>query len=231
MDVAGVDGCPGGWVIAQTQAHRLLHVSISLAPTFRDVLGRTAHCAAVAVDIPIGLSENDRRAADVESRAVLRPFRHSSVFPAPIRPVLNANSYAEANTISERLHRHARKISKQTWMLVPKIADVDRAVTAEDQSRVVEVHPEVCFWAMNGCAPLEHQKRTAAGRAQRLALLADSFAEKLEGIESPARADDDDVLDACAAAWTAARFARGEAQRFPAEPELDARGLRMEIVY
>jgi predicted RNase H-like nuclease len=116
-------------------------------------------------------------------------------------------------------------------MLVPKIAGVDRAVTVEDQSRVIEVHPEICFWAMNGYAPLEHQKRTAAGRAQRLALLADSFAEKLDAIESPARADDDDVLDALVAAWTAARVAYGTAARFPAEPETDARGLRMEIVY
>jgi predicted RNase H-like nuclease len=43
------------------------------------------------------------------------------------------------------------------------------------------------------------------------------------------QAGDDDLLDACAVAWTARRILRGEARRFPDEPMLDPRGLRMEI--
>jgi predicted RNase H-like nuclease len=40
---------------------------------------------------------------------------------------------------------------------------------------------------------------------------------------------EDDILDACACAWSAARIARGEHISLPAEPEFDARGLRMQI--
>ena len=39
------------------------------------------------------------------------------------------------------------------------------------------------------------------------------------------------VACAVAAAWTAARIADGAAQALPEEPELDPRGLRMEMVF
>jgi predicted RNase H-like nuclease len=39
----------------------------------------------------------------------------------------------------------------------------------------------------------------------------------------------DDLLDAAACSWSAARIARGEGRRFPAHPPLDATGIRMEI--
>ncbi len=41
----------------------------------------------------------------------------------------------------------------------------------------------------------------------------------------------DDLLDAVAAAWTARRVVEGIAERLPAEPAMDRRGLRMEIVF
>ncbi|TMG01274.1 MAG: DUF429 domain-containing protein [Chloroflexi bacterium] len=39
----------------------------------------------------------------------------------------------------------------------------------------------------------------------------------------------DDYVDALACAWTALCVARGNARRIPSEPELDERGLRMEM--
>ena len=43
------------------------------------------------------------------------------------------------------------------------------------------------------------------------------------------KAAQDDILEACACAWTARRVLRREAHRFPDEPRTDPRGLRMEI--
>ena len=40
----------------------------------------------------------------------------------------------------------------------------------------------------------------------------------------------DDILDALVALWTAERIARGSAISIPAQPPLDAYGLRMEMV-
>ena len=39
----------------------------------------------------------------------------------------------------------------------------------------------------------------------------------------------DDILDAHAACWTAERILKGEAEQIPPTPEVDAKGLRMEM--
>jgi predicted RNase H-like nuclease len=44
-------------------------------------------------------------------------------------------------------------------------------MTPELQQRVVEVHPEVSFWAMAGKQPMQHKKRRQAGYDERAALL------------------------------------------------------------
>ena len=76
-------------------------------------------------------------------------------------------------------------------------------------------------------------KRTAAGRADREHALAsaDAFGQTVRGIldaPAPAGAKRDDVLDALIGAWTARRRAAGHHVQFGGD--LDARGLRMEII-
>ncbi len=39
----------------------------------------------------------------------------------------------------------------------------------------------------------------------------------------------DDYIDALVAAWTAVCISRGSAQRIPSRPEMDDKGLRMEM--
>ena len=232
MDVAGVDGCPGGWLVVIAAADQSLRLqTILVAPTFEQVLNRTKGCEAIGVDIPIGLSERDRRRPDVEARRVLRPLRHSSVFPSPLRQVLIATSYREACEISQRFHVEKKKISKQTYALMRKIKEVDDLMTPALQNRVHEVHPEVCFWALNGHQPLSDYKRSPAGEQQRRELLARVFANDPAEFDVPISAAQDDIYDACAAAWTANRIARGTQERLPDHPDIDTRGLRMEIVY
>jgi len=41
----------------------------------------------------------------------------------------------------------------------------------------------------------------------------------------------DDVNDAFAALWTATRIFQGKAKRIPDKPEVDSRGLRMEMFF
>jgi predicted RNase H-like nuclease len=104
------------------------------------------------------------------------------------------------------------------------------------QSRVFEIHPELCFWAAAGRRQLSHPKRKAAGFEERRVILE----QALIGVEIPTWREatgllpgvgPDDVRDATVAAWTAWRHARGLCERVPESPELDARGLRMEMVY
>lgn len=232
MQVAGVDGCRAGWLVVNADASGPLRIlDVFIAPTFTELVERTQDCAAVAVDIPIGLMDGEIRQADIEARRLLRPLRASSVFPSPVRAVLGANSYEEACDLS--MQAIGKKLSKQSFAIVPKIREVDDQQSPRLQERVFEVHPEVCFWKLNGEQPMEQPKKTAKGAAARMALLSEAFATDISTVQLPLRKDAglDDLYDACVAAWTAGRVAYGAAERLPPEPPRDSRGLRMEIVY
>lgn len=230
MYVVGVDGCPGGWIVV---AYDEGAGSIEAARhrSFAEVLAAYPDAARIGVDIPIGLGEGVPRRADTEARRVLGP-RRSSVFPAPDRRVVEAATYEEAGRLSRELT--GRGVSVQAFGIYPKVADVDRCLTPALQDRVVEVHPEVCFWALAG-RPMAFPKRTAEGFAERRALLAAEFGvaipERRETARAAPPAGPDDLLDAIVAAWSAWRDALGIAGRLPAVPEVDGRGLRMEMVY
>jgi predicted RNase H-like nuclease len=71
-------------------------------------------------------------------------------------------------------------------------------------------------------------KRTAAGAESRTGAL------RAAGIEPPTYVRGqgyaaNDLLDACAVAWTAARVARGDAETLPAPPETFSDGLPAAI--
>jgi predicted RNase H-like nuclease len=182
---------------------------------------------AVAIDIPIGLPESGSRLADVEARRRVGP-RRNSVFPAPARAVLGATTYAEACARSRQASGKA--LSKQLFNILGKIAEVDALVTPALQERFVEMFPEWSLAVLAG-APMAEPKTTAAGRAERAAVLGVVFGHRELAAhlrQAPPGARVDDVLDAFAGAWTARRLARGCAVRVGGE--VDARGLRMEMV-
>ena len=72
-------------------------------------------------------------------------------------------------------------------------------------------------------------KRTAVGRAERAAALETVFGDIDELARRPLPgAGPDDVLDALIGAWTARRYAARA--HVPLGGELDATGLRMEVI-
>jgi predicted RNase H-like nuclease len=231
MLVAGVDGCPRGWIIAiagVTDGGTLCLQAVVVVPGFKDLLAATQSCAAVAVDIPIGLSNGLPRQADLEARRLLGRPRASSVFPAPLRCLLPSTDYVNACALSYDACGH--KLSLQAYGILAKIRDADDALTPQDQRRVCESHPEVSF-AMLAGHPMISNKKTLPGRLERATLLSTLLGEDVSLRRHPTGADRDDFYDACVLTWTAARIANGTARSLPAQPQLDARGLRMEIVY
>ena len=95
----------------------------------------------------------------------------SSVFPAPARAVLGASDYEDAKRRS--LEATGKKVSVQTFAIVSKIRAVDALLRRDAKARrlVREIHPEVCFWALNGCKPMKHRKKDEAGFRERLDVL------------------------------------------------------------
>ena len=229
MRVVGIDGCRGGWVavLYDTDGPRW---TPRFHPTFVDAISSYPHVSCIGVDMPIGLVERGWRKCDLEARERLG-VRQSSVFNPPDRRLFDIPAHREATARSVELERGG--ISVQTFSILPKIAEVNRAMSPLLQNWIVEVHPEVSFAALAG-GPLAGGKGKSEGFDERAALLSAGL-----GIVIPTRretsarvleADADDVLDALVAAWSAKRMVEGLAERIPAEPEVDSQGLRIEMV-
>lgn len=232
--VVGVDGCRGGWIAAELRPpdHPITFRTLC---TFRDLLDAYPEPTVIGVDVPIGLATGNGRACDRLARKRLGFPRSSSVFSAPDRRILGCTTYDVANATSKRLT--TRGISRQTFGIMPKIAEVDAAMTSRLQQRVIEVHPEVSFRALNHGQAMTHSKKQTAGFMERRALLAAAFphtplpASRPELKAMAGGVPADDVVDAIVAAWSAARFAKGISVSLPDRPEIDSRGLAMIVRY
>jgi predicted RNase H-like nuclease len=87
--LAGVDGCPNGWLVAFLLPVAGM-VRVRILPHFAEVLAAPEAPSVIAVDIPIGLPERvgpGGRAAENAVRPLLG-MRQSSVFSVPSRDAL-----------------------------------------------------------------------------------------------------------------------------------------------
>lgn len=239
--VAGVDGCRAGWVVVRAR----LPARAGVSPGPQSLEGasleaqvvqeveplvaavRAGTMGAVAIDMPIGLLADQPRACDGEARQVLG-HRHSTVFPAPVRPVLAARSYEEACQLSRAAS--GRALSRQAYHLVDRIRVLDELLDTDDGERFVEAHPECAFARLAG-HPLD-SKHSAGGRHQRLGLLRATLGPALDELVDggrPASAPIIDLLDAAALVVTAAHVVAGTEIRLG--QERDPTGKRAQIVY
>ena len=236
--LAGVDGCRSGWVAAFVRpAGEETHLRI--VPRFADVLAAPEAPAIVAVDIPIGLP--DRIGADGRGpERAIRPLlgaRQSSVFSVPPRAAIFALDFGAACTAALAASEPPRKVSKQLFMIAPKIREVDALLRADASyaDRVHEVHPELAFWRLNGDRALDQPKKVKGvcyppGLALRRDLLvAAGLPASAVTAAPPKGAGTDDLLDALACAAIARRLFAGTARPFPDPPGRDAYGLPVAI--
>jgi predicted RNase H-like nuclease len=122
--------------------------------------------------------------------------------------VLEAPTYEEARRVA--VETTGKSISSQAYALRARILEADPLARAD--ARIVEVHPEVSFRELAG-RPLRSSKHTPEGLRERRALLEGAG---LVVPERPRGVPEADLLDAAVAAWSAARYARGEARPLPA---------------
>lgn len=237
--VAGVDGCPAGWVAVLWTADGAHAPRVHVCARFADVLALPEAPRRIAVDMPIGFAERvgpGGRSCDIEARKRLGQ-RQSAVFTVPARDAVMQTDYRDACRVALAHSEPPRMVSKQCFHLFAKMREIDALLTPSLQERIFECHPELAFWAMNGERPLNEPKKVKSrpyepGLALRRRLLRDNgMPEVLLGMlaDLPRGVAADDLLDAAACAWTARRSHLGHARRFPDDPPEDARGLRMEI--
>jgi predicted RNase H-like nuclease len=216
----GLDGFRGGWVAAWIGDDG--DQGFDYSPGLGRLLAMP-HARAM-IDMPIGLKISGHRTCDLRARELVG----AAVFLGARRNLWEFPDQASANRYYWRHEGPRMGVSCQLWNIRDKIREVDEALTPERQATIGEAHPELIFRRLGGALRLGG-KKSAAGREQRIKLLAEQGFVKLSkwltqrygtGIGR------DDLIDACACAIAA----RDSTSRL-GDGEVDSRGLRMEINY
>jgi predicted RNase H-like nuclease len=236
--LVGLDGCRAGWIAAFVQPDGDA-VRLRILPRFGDLLAAPEAPSVIAVDMPIGLPEWTGRGGRSAENAV-RPLlgkRQSSVFSVPARAAVYGDDYGECCARALATSDPPRKVSRQLFMIVPKIREIDLALRGHPLLAACsyEVHPELAFWRLNGGRPLDQPKKVKGrsydpGLALRRRLLVEAgFPAGVVDSVPPRGAGPDDLLDALACAAIARRIHRGVASPLPDPPQRDGYGLPIAI--
>jgi predicted RNase H-like nuclease len=249
--VAGVDGCRGSWLAVFRDADGREPPRLKLFSSFADILRAAEGPARIAVDMPIGLPERTGRGGR-EPEMLVRPHlgeRQSSVFSIPSRSAVYAET-AEFSDLEEwyAAHRRASKVARatsdpprgisiQAFGIFSKIREIDQLLLSRPElsQHVIESHPEVAFWRLNGEMAMSNPKKVRgrvnpAGMAERKDLLVcQGLPPALLETPPPRGVGEDDLLDAAAMLLVAARHAAGKAIPFPDPPGSDGNGIPVAI--
>lgn len=248
MTIAGVDGCKAGWVAV---IRNDTETKAEVFGSFEALLRALPDDAVVAVDMPIGLPEFTARGGR-GPEALVRPLlgpRQSSVFSIPSRAAVHAEAapftdieewyaaHRRASEVARQTSEPPRGVSIQAFGIFSKIREIDALMVArpELRERVIESHPEVAFWRLNGGQAMSLPKKIKGrvnpdGMEERKTLLARCGHDRAFLDQMPPRgAAADDFLDACAMLLIAERHYRGETTSFPSPPGRDAYGIPVAI--
>ena len=231
----GADGCKKGWFTVLLSERNNWKVDI-----FTDIFSlwnKYNDASLILLDIPIGLLETgfEERKCDKKARKLLGAKRASSIFPTPCRAATYTKSYEQASSINKQ--KTGRGLSRQVWNIIPKIREADMLLSRDKlaRSRIREIHPEICFWALAGY-PMKHPKKTEQGFIERRRVLKSVYLH-VDDIISFALSNykrnevvKDDILDALSAAVTGL-LGRKNLNSIPEIPEINSKGLRMEMVF
>lgn len=169
IEAISIDGCHSGWFYVPVIDTK--NWKVGIVKNINELKGEIETSKYTLIDIPIGLRGSGRleRLCDLEARKILTK-RKSSIFPAPHKLSLKCSSYIEACNVN--FINFGRKLSKQSWSIISKIKEVnDFIVNNNFEGKVREIHPEICFWALNRKSEMLYNKKTIEGFQERLKLL------------------------------------------------------------
>lgn len=233
MKTAGIDGCKLGWILISftegEEKYQVIEKTEDLTSIFEEY-------DRIFIDMPIGLEDEEyTRECD---RLLRRTGRRLCFFgfSPPIRPALEAPSYAEANMTS--FEWTEKKLSLQAWNITPKIKLIDSILRKNEslKSTVLESHPELLFQKLNG-GMIFQKKNLKKGIRHRLELLrdqepiADDFFRDIKEEYRRADVGEDDIVDAMVLAYYAKQSEKKGLKTIPTEVEHDSEGLPKAIHY
>ncbi len=228
----GIDGCKGKWLAAALSNQGF---EVKLFDDIKEACRYYAEADSVLLDMPIGLPESPNEIRpEPELRKQLKG-KSSSVFNVPCRQASVELTYLEASRVN--LEVLGKKLSRQTFGIIPKIREVDVFLEQNPRwkNRLVESHPEYCFALLNNGSPILSNKMTREGSLQRLEILSKyypdiflllkAFRLKYPGLTNKT----DDLLDAAALSLVGAIALETGFYSVPAIPYVDGRGIKMQI--
>ena len=225
--IAGVEPCPGGWLVAaaRLQGVTAFPVEPEVMTTFADLLDYRPAFDVIAVHCHLSFPAEDTpggRTCDRQARELLGWPRSGAITSPPSRLLLTTGD----------LDQGARKgLSPISAQMLRRYAEVAEEMQPYRQRQVFEVHPELSFFQLNGDVPMQHAKETPEGVQERRALVE----ARIPGVEAVLEANLPGVelrhlLDAAADMVTARRIAARAVERLPEDPEWDDQGVRMELL-
>ena len=248
MTIAGVDGCKAGWIAVICDG---TGTNARVFGSFAGLLATMPGDAVVAVDMPIGLPDFTTKGGRGPEMLV-RPLlgqRQSSVFSIPSRAAVHAETadftdletwyaaHRRSSEVAMRTSEPPRGVSIQAFGIFSKIREIDALMMARTdlRERVIESHPEVAFWRLNGGQAMSLPKKIKGrvnpdGMEERKSLLARVGHDRSFLDQAPPRgAAADEFLDACAMMLIAERHRRGQTTSFPSPPGRDINGIPVAI--
>ncbi len=234
MKTAGIDGCRAGWLAVTFDDNQPYYKILRSDDELAEILESFER---IFIDMPIGLEdENYTRECDELLRKRLGAEYAPSVFSPPIRPALDAPSYAEANMQS--FEYTEKKLTLQAWNITPKIKTLDRLLREKEQLQniLLESHPELIFMNLNG-GMIYQKKNTKKGLRHRLDLImnheeiAAEFFREIKELYRRNEIEEDDIVDAMALALAAKQSVVKGVKTIPENPTKDSMGLEKAIHY
>lgn len=200
-----------------------------LAEKFSDLIQILSVNVRVLVDMPVGLLSEGQifsgnRPCDVAARKLLGK-KHSSIFSPPCMEAIHEKSYQQASAVNESIV--GKKISKQSWNIVPKIREINAFLHLNPiwRKNILEAHPELAFQTLNQHIPLQFSKKKPDGLAERIHLLEafhPGMATLLRQMQSDStlkgKASADDIADAACLAvlnWQRGDRLRNISKEYP----------------
>ena len=234
MELAGIDGCPHGWIMVKSMAE---NYTCQIYEHFREIIQDNPNLLRILVDMPIGLSTIDhRRNIDQHLRKNL-DGRKSTVFNAPCRAAVYAQNPEQAKKENQIVE--GKSLSIQSLSLCQKIREIDRYLNSDEAHLdVFESHPEFCFKHLNtDCEVIDQSKHTPLGRHMRLeilrqydAKLPETFLTILKGTKRK-HVKPDDIIDALCLCLVNKLGYDHSLSFLQTYPRKDNMGIEMKIAY
>lgn len=225
--IAGVEPCPGGWLVvgARLQGITAFPTEPEVFASFADILDYRPAFDVIAIHSHLSFPEEDTpggRTCDRLARELLGWPRSGAITSPPSRHLL---------TTGDLDQRARRGLSPITAQMLRRYAEVAQEMQPYRQRQVFEVHPELSFYQLNDDRPMQYAKETPNGVKERRQLVE----ARIPGVEAVLEAQLEGVelrhlLDATADMVTARRIAARAVERLPEDPEWDEQGVRMELL-